>query len=345
VRRNVESFRNANHLLSIASTVSSYSVNMSQDRTVQETNEDAAKSKYACMKAGYYQDEFLDMFVTNPVKRNPIINMGHYVRVMVLRRIIDEFISTFDSRCQIVSLGAGSDTSCLRALTKNVNLIAFEIDFPPLIFKKCRVLNHQDNRLGFLETGEVHQTIAGDIFCHFPRLKLIGHDLRHPTPSLSAKLTHAGFDKSVPTLFISECVFIYLDKQNANEMLRWIAHEGAEPATARMIAVYEQINNTDAFGRVMVENLALRGCPLQSIESNLDDLGARFVKSSFSHHRVELMSHFDPLIPRIRPEIIDEYEEYNLLQHHYALSLAWSDHDKLTAMANTIFDRDDNSLS
>ena len=73
-----------------------------------------------------------------------------------------------------------------------------------------------------------------------------------------------------------------------------------------------------------MENLANRGCPLRSIVGSPGDVVQRFTRLGFAHVQSELLSHFDPLIVRRNPEIIDELEEYNLLQSHYAFTIGGS---------------------
>ena len=322
---------------------------MSSDRAVRETNADAATSKLSCVKAGYYEDEFLPLFVRNHVKRNPIINRGYYVRVMVIRRIIDEFIRSHPDGCQMVILGAGTDTNGLHALKHTQSpLRVFEIDFPEVILRKAHVIDqHVCDRLAFLSVvGNVPETIqslTGDVFYLGSRLSLIGHDLRKAPSELESKLQKAGFDKSVPTLFLSECVLIYMQQSEADSVLEWIAQHSLDKDVSRMIAIYEQVNDRDPFGKMMVENLAGRGCALSSIQPSMIVQHQRLVNAGFKSARVGLMSYFDRLVLQTRPEIIDEFEEYDMLQSHYAISLAWvPENPLLVHAASEIFERNDN---
>lgn len=59
---------------------------------------------------------------------------------------------------------------------------------------------------------------------------------------------------SKPTLFISECVLIYLQPGDSNALIQWAAK--TFPSCA--FAAYEQILPDDAFGRMMQKNLAVR---------------------------------------------------------------------------------------
>ena len=45
-------------------------------------------------------------------------------------------------------------------------------------------------------------------------LNLLGIDMRHPE-SIQSGLLSSNFDSNLPTLFISECVLVYMNKQDA----------------------------------------------------------------------------------------------------------------------------------
>ena len=56
---------------------------------------------------------------------------------------------------------------------------------------------------------------------------------------------------SLPTLFLSECVLIYIEPRDSDAIVNWV---GANMAVS-LFVVYEQINPTDAFGAMMLRNL------------------------------------------------------------------------------------------
>ena len=53
---------------------------------------------------------------------------------------------------------------------------------------------------------------------------IIAADLRDKNQLLE-KLKVCGIDKRLPTLFIAECVLIYMDGQHSNNLLEWIARD------------------------------------------------------------------------------------------------------------------------
>lgn len=62
-------------------------------------------------------------------------------------------------------------------------------------------------------------------------------------------------DQNLPTLFISECCLIYMDQESASNLLQWIVRVFGESSAG--IILYEPIGGHDAFGKVMIRNLAV----------------------------------------------------------------------------------------
>jgi [phosphatase 2A protein]-leucine-carboxy methyltransferase len=74
------------------------------------------------------------------------------------------------------------------------------------------------------------------------------------------QLPHAStlpsyLDPNLPTLFISECCLIYMDLDRATEIIRWIVETFQDSGVG--LIIYEPIGGNDAFGKVMIRNLAV----------------------------------------------------------------------------------------
>jgi len=61
-------------------------------------------------------------------------------------------------------------------------------------------------------------------------------------------------DTNLPTIFISECCLIYMDQEHASSILRWITDKFQNGIG---LILYEPIGGDDAFGRMMIRNLAV----------------------------------------------------------------------------------------
>lgn len=115
-----------------------------------------------------------------------------------------------------------------------------------------------------------------------PNYHLIGHDLRSPPSELFEKLsrpTH-GFDKSCPTLFVLECVLMYLPECSVRDLIRCIAESpcsggSTDGGSFVAIAVYDPIPSYDRFGRTMIDNLHKAGIASTGGEGGCDDSGNR----------------------------------------------------------------------
>jgi O-methyltransferase involved in polyketide biosynthesis len=78
---------------------------------------------------------------------------------------------------------------------------------------------------------------------------------------MQASLGAAGIDPNTATLFLSECVLVYLEPEESCALIAWAAR--AFPRS--VFATYEQIRPHDSFGQVMARNLAERGYSLRGL--------------------------------------------------------------------------------
>ena len=127
-----------------------------------------------------------------------------------------------------------------------------------------------------------------------------------------------------------ECVLVYMEPPQAVELLRWAAQ--ALPTAA--VVVYDPTRPDDAFGQQMQLILAARGCPLVGIAGGADPAAhaARLRAAGWARAAAADMDQvyrrfLDPA-PRAaaeRREMLDEVEEWTLIQRHYALALGVND--------------------
>jgi len=101
-------------------------------------------------------------------------------------------------------------------------------------------------------------------------------DLRTPpAASLAPLLTSADGGKdgepllspALPTLLLCECVLAYMTPAASGALVRWFVDYFATAAAAAGplgAVVYEMFKLNDAFGRVMLNNLKVRGRVLRS---------------------------------------------------------------------------------
>lgn len=302
---------------------------MACEDAIMATNDDAAQCKRFAVEKGYWQDPYITVLVPKGKGGHaPEINRGYYARVTAIRILKQKFIQATKGECQIVSLGAGFDTSywCLKEQGLNPRNYV-EMDFSAVTSRKCQQIKSKKALLDKLATED------GDIMwssseVHAGDYHLVSVDLRKMA-EVEGKLTESGIDKSLPTLFVAECVMVYIDIKYTQELLGWIAKNFP---TALFIN-YEQVNMGDKFGQVMVDNLRARDCFLHGVSAcaSLETQKQRFTSQGWTGATaLEMMNVYMHLpkadLQRIeRIEFLDERELMEQLYTHYCLVWAYLD--------------------
>ncbi|TKR80683.1 hypothetical protein L596_014717 [Steinernema carpocapsae] len=82
------------------------STSVSEDYSVQKTNDDATECKFSAVKLNYWEDEFLSRFVhaqtPSELYRDPEICRGYWARVSGVTSIVKQFIELRDCESRIV---------------------------------------------------------------------------------------------------------------------------------------------------------------------------------------------------------------------------------------------------
>ena len=164
---------------------------------------------------------------------------------------------------------------------------------------------------------------------HTSAYHIIPADLRN-LELLRDSLKTCDIDFSAPTLLLSECVLVYVETACADAIIGWAGNI----FTDSIFMTYEQILPNTAFGRVMINNIRNRGCPLHSVHeypnlasliSRYKSLGWNFVKAlDMNQVYCEFLPQKD--VERVqRLELFDELEEWHLIQGHYSITIAIND--------------------
>jgi len=326
------------------------------DITVQGTDIDAAVSRLSAVELGYLVDPFAEIFAqkTGPgpsSRRLPIINRGTYTRTTAIDTIVDHFLtSTSGQKRQIVSLGAGTDTRALRLFSASPvsgDIHYHEIDFVATCSKKLAAVRAAPQLRTVLTLDASPQipppppspTAAATIgtiwhaqsaiqptnhlWCH-------GIDLR-VLASSSSPLSDGilpNLDPSLPTLLISECCLCYLSTAEASAVVSRFST--CIPDLG--LVLYEPVRPEDAFGRMMVTNLAARRIHMPTLEVYREpsDQAGRLQDAGFTevqHMTVdEIWERWVSLEEKERVdslEGLDEVEEWLLLAGHYIVAWGW----------------------
>lgn len=324
-----------------------------RDRLVRATDLDALSCRLSCSSKGYFSDG--DAYIGDLVRsysahlhlcqgytqlsagrtlrslfkegKMPIINRGTYLRTYAVDAVVERFIASH-TKCQIVSIGGGSDTRCFRVLEKHSHVVYTEIDFPESVKIKMLAIGASEKMQALLQTSalliasrEEFEALKPEL--HTPNYHLVGQDLR--------TLDSLPFLENIPTLVVSECVLCYLAPAENEVLLQFFQRAFASVS----LVMYEPMALGDAFGRTMAQNLASRGINLLTFEEypTLDARRAFLHKNGFQSVLATDLAAIggyggeqwpsDAELARVlRLEMIDEVEEIRLLLRHYCLVYA-----------------------
>jgi [phosphatase 2A protein]-leucine-carboxy methyltransferase len=87
----------------------------------------------------------------------------------------------------------------------------------------------------FYSLDEAVQFIGNDL--HSSKYHVVSTDLRNLS-EVSAKLKDCGVDYALPTVFLAECVLVYMPSEASSNLLKWIA----EQFSTAFFINYEQVS-------------------------------------------------------------------------------------------------------
>jgi tRNA wybutosine-synthesizing protein 4 len=309
-------------------------------KEVQATGLDAVVSKLSSASKGYFHDPFLLHFVPEKERkrRSPLINRGYYARFRMFELMLKRFETVFGANRQIISLGGGSETIYFRLKMKNKQPKQYiEVDMEPIANLKTKIISENvelsqyiTNRNESKESPEKFPLVSDGY-------RILSCDLTDSKRLFDLLLNECEIDLNLPTLFISECVLVYVDPESSGNIIEWIAK--CFPLAS--FITYEQINPYDAFGEQMMSNLKRRGCELKGIQAHPDlpSQESRFLSRGWTNVKALDMKriYYEILSKKDRArieklEIFDEFEEFFLIMQHYSFTLATMNtvHEKLT---------------
>lgn len=305
------------------------------DEAVRGTCDDASLCKRYAISVGYWKDPYIEYFVRQPKERKaPEISRGYYARVQGVSYLLTAFLKKTECNCQIINLGAGLDTLFWKL--KDENLLPkkyFEVDFPTIVARKIHNIKAKPAlSKPIMESHAGESLLVDSHSLDSSRYAIIGADLRD-LPKLEEHLKKCSMDPQLPTILVTECVLIYLTQEHSTVLLKWAA--GIFPTA--MFINYEQVNMTDRFGQIMIENLQSRKCNLIGVEhcKSLETQKDRFLQNGWeTATALDMVKVYTSLPPadvkRIEAlEFLDEKELLEQLLQHYCLCWATKDSSSL----------------
>lgn len=236
-----------------------------------------------------------------------------------------------------MSLGAGTDTRPLRLFYSEAHhhVIYHELDFPETVDWKHHVIKNAPQFRAEVTTDMPVSPNARSIILHkreaqsettlTNRLVLHGLDLRSLAKPDFPPLS--WLDPSLPTLVISECCLCYLTVPESQAVLEYFISR----IHALGVVIYEPIKPHDAFGQVMVTNLAAQGIRMPTLAVFQDERAQQGRLLTWFDHVQSLTIDavwewwvWEEEKERLAGlERLDEMEEWNLLAGHYIVLWGW----------------------
>jgi len=153
------------------------------------------------------------------------------------------------------------------------------------------------------------------------------------TEKLIERLKAINIDFTKPTIVLSECLLVYLDKSATIEVLKHINQSFKNV----IFFLYDLIGPEDNFGKEMEINLADRNIRIPGFEQvpNCEAQTNRLLKSDFQVAKVvDMLDYYRHYVNKQelhrieKLEFLDELEEFNLLQKHACFGVALKIEDK-----------------
>ena len=301
---------------------------ISLDLAIQSTSDDASTCKKCAVLKGYWNDKYISHMVRAiPTRKEPEINRGYYARNESIWMILKHFISLNNGKCQIVNLGAGLDTIYWRLHDESLLPLKYvEVDFGEVVSKKLHMIKQSKLLQSKLENLEIKSdSLKSDVY------NFIKCDLRDIS-LLTSLLGLTGIEQNVPTLFLAECVLIYMPVQSSTDIIKWVADYFSDSVFVN----YEPFNMNDNFGKTMVNNLKSRQCWLVGKDAciSLATEKDRFLCNGWSSVVCkDMWSVYNCLPDKRRIEVIEFLDETELFQQlliHYCLCIAIKDSSDLS---------------
>ena len=267
---------------------------MAEIEGVQSTSNDALKTKISCVLNNYYKDPFILYMEpgSNHKKFLPLINRGTYCRVFAINSKLHELINNFqklsdfkDSKINIIILGSGFDTTYFNLMSEGYsNIEVYEYDYKEIIDKKLKLISKSKELINIVNKNKNNYHL---INCDITNKKLFEESLNN--------IKTAENDL---TIIICECLLVYIEEKVTIEMISCLTNKFSNV----YLLEYDLIGPDDPFGKEMVDNLKTRDIYLKGFNDvkNINDQKKKKKKL----------------------ELMDEFEELNLLQRHACFGFA-----------------------
>ena len=262
--------------------------------------------------------------------------------------MVEDFVDHIPTqKKQIISLGAGSDTRFYRLMNRELRTGSSCRDRPSVVYHEIDFLENTIGKIRpFMSQSELcrhvlppsyaysakKQSSEAEDTLHAENYHVHPVDLRTLDPFTTPPDSFAYIDRDLPTLLISECCLVYLSPAASDTAALYFTKHFFPASTPLGLIIYEPIKPDDAFGKVMVSNLATRGIVLQTIRKygSLEAQEARMKAYGFEAcGAADVNTLWEVGVEEKEKErvagleMVDEVEEWELLAGHYCVCWGW----------------------
>lgn len=162
---------------------------------------------------------------------------------------------------------------------------------------------------------------------HSEKYHLIEGDLRRGHALVNKLKKDCSIDVKAPTLFIAECVLVYLRLNETDSLLTALS----SVFSCAAFILYEPVQANDPFTAVMKDNLRQKNCELAGV-CDINEQEERFIRNGWSGgvRTYDMWTVYSSLLDRNqvnrieRIEFLDERELLSQLLCHYCFVVAIS---------------------
>jgi len=301
---------------------------------VQQTAFEASSRKVHAVNKGYFPDPFVHLFTSDhTVNNSPLMNRGYWLRTKAFENTLTNFAASLgpNAPLQVVNIGAGFDTLFFRWASNPkldgtipsphgaLNITKFvELDVEDMTSAKKRIIAKN----AILQSLTKREDIK-DVY-HLETCDLSSLD------DVQAAFTKAGLSPTVPTFLLAECVLVYIPPKASDNLLSYITSFFKAGTAPVLLASYDMIQPQDRFGQMMVQNLAKIGLNIHSVDElkSTKDHEERCRRVGFQAVKAQTMKLLytsvarDQQVTLNKIEIIDDWDEWNMVHEHYTFVLA-----------------------
>lgn len=250
----------------------------------------------------------------------PLINRGTFTRVYSINHTVEKIIASVpkEQNINIIVLGSGYDTMFFKLTSQNItNISLYELDYEKIINKKKQIIASSQKLKAIASTSNNYHLIPCDIT---------------KISDLKKKLTSAIPSERLNdlTIVICECLLVYIEREITVDFITVIKSLFANI----VLLEYDLTGANDGFGKEMVDNLKMRNIQLKGFKDvpEIKDQIERLKECNFEIvDFITLYDVYNKMLPHDERkridmlEMMDEFEEFDLLQRHacfgYGLSI------------------------